>query len=90
MSETVPPLVLALAREREGYIRAGRADRVIPVDEQILLLGWCVKADGSIVEYKPEPKKKAAAKRAAAPERADQKAPEQAVPPKPAHSEKES
>lgn len=39
------PIVLALARERDGYARSARPDRVIPVDEQLALMGWCVDAD---------------------------------------------
>lgn len=66
----------AYLEEYEAYKRAGR-------DEE-------AEAVASILrdQYNHDPSgKKRTAKRAAAPERADQKAPEEAVPPKPVRSE---
>lgn len=42
--------VLALAEERAGYLRWSKGDRVIPVDDELLRLGWCVDSDGVLVE----------------------------------------
>jgi len=46
--------VAGLARERDGYIRTGRPDRAIAVDEQLALRGVCVDQSGQIVPI-PEP-----------------------------------
>lgn len=68
----------ALEEEYEAYVRAGRTDEAEHVAATL-------KADhGHEVDVKA---KKRTAKRASAPERADQKAPEEAVPPKPVRSE---
>lgn len=39
MPETTDPMVAALLREREGYVRRGLPDRVAQVDEQLALRG---------------------------------------------------
>jgi hypothetical protein len=65
----------ALIQEYEGYSRAGRDDDAAHVAS--------VLRDQYDHEVEDKPKRQTA-KRAAAPERADQKAPETAVPEKPA------
>lgn len=42
MSEpkTTDPMIAALLREREGYLRAGKADRVAAVNEQLAVRGY--------------------------------------------------
>lgn len=65
----------AMEEEYESYLRAGRADEAEHVADTLKALGHEVKS------------KRRTAKRASAPERADQKAPEEAVPPKPVRSE---
>lgn len=68
----------AYIEEYESYKRAGLDEQAENV-AQILRDGY-----GHEVDVKS---KRQTAKRASAPERADQKAPEEAVPPKPSHSE---
>lgn len=66
-------IVRALAVERASYMRAGRPERCISVDEQLAIRGYCVDKAGDLVkleERKPERPRK---------ERAPQKAPERAV-----------
>ena len=50
MSEPIDSMVAALARERDGYIRSGRPDRAIPVDEQLARRGYCVNDAGDLVK----------------------------------------
>lgn len=48
--------VAALVREREGYLRSCRADRVALVDSELVRLDWCVSGEGELVrvsELKP-------------------------------------
>lgn len=68
----------AYIAEYESYKRAG-------LDEQAENVAQILR-DGYGHEVEPKSKRQTA-KRASAPERADQKAPEEAVPPKPSHSE---
>lgn len=69
----------AYLEEYESYKRVGRDDEAEAVAK--------ILRD----DYDHDPTgKKRAAKKASAPERADQKAPEQAVPEKPAHAEAKS
>lgn len=80
-------MVLALAAERATYLRTGRADRVIPVDEQLERRGYCVDSDGNLIKLEDHRKERQAkretAKQADAPERADAKAPEDTAEAKP-------
>lgn len=41
MSQNVKSLLV----EREGYVRAGKLNRVAQVDEQLALLGFAVESD---------------------------------------------
>lgn len=41
--------VKALVAEREGYLRACRADRVALVDSELARLDWCVNGEGELV-----------------------------------------
>lgn len=54
MSETKDPMIAALLREREGYVKFGKADRVKAVDKELKRRGH--------EELKAEPKKAAAKK----------------------------
>lgn len=67
----------ALIEEHESYLRGGRGDAA----EEVAAV---LKGLGHEVDVKA---KRRTAKKASAPERADHKAPEEAIPPKPAHSE---
>lgn len=49
---TTDSTIAALLREREGYVRTGKSDRVAQVDEQLALRGY----EGT-VEERPEPDK---------------------------------
>lgn len=54
--KTTDSMVAALLREREGYARAGRGDRVAQVDEQLALRGYTIppaEGDGETPEPKP-------------------------------------
>lgn len=46
-------MIAALLREREGYVRLGRADRVAQVDEQLRLRGVEPPADDKTEPTKP-------------------------------------
>jgi hypothetical protein len=50
-------IVLALAHERQSYILSGRPDRVMPLDEQLALRGYCVDAKGQVVKLDEKPMK---------------------------------
>lgn len=45
---TPPDDVKSLAEERANYVN--RPERLIPVDEQLALRGWCVNTSGHLVE----------------------------------------
>lgn len=53
MADQPTPEDHALARERAMYLSAGRASRVISVDEQLRLRGWMVDLGGDLVAYAP-------------------------------------
>jgi len=40
MSETKDPMIASLLREREGYVRFGKADRVKAVDAELKRRGY--------------------------------------------------
>lgn len=60
MSETKDPMIAALLRERDGYVRFGKADRIEAVDAELKRRGY--------EDPKSEPKARAprAAKQATA------------------------
>lgn len=39
-SKSTDPMIAALLREREGYLRMGKTERVAAVDEQLALRGY--------------------------------------------------
>lgn len=55
MRKIEPPQdVEALAVERDNYVRQGRPERAIPVDEQLALRGWCVNTGGNLVQLEKD------------------------------------
>jgi hypothetical protein len=60
MAEKNERMIAALRREREGFVRAGKDDRVALVDEQLKFYGF-------EPEEKPDPKKQAPQGRSAQP-----------------------
>lgn len=60
MSGAPDAYAVALASERAGYVRAGRFDRVIPVDAELARVGWCVAESGDLVQYAEKPQAKRA------------------------------
>lgn len=64
MAETTDPMVAALLRERDGYLRAGKKDRAALVDEQLALRGHHVD-DESDPRKEPPRKRQAPSKRTA-------------------------
>ena len=54
--QTEDPMVAALLREREGYLRRGMADRVKQVDEQLTLRGYTPPKDESKTSRSQAPK----------------------------------
>lgn len=57
--EATDRMVVALADERATYIRAGRHDRIMMLDEQLAVRGWCVDNEGRLVRLKETMIKKA-------------------------------
>lgn len=70
--------VKALVAEREGYLRACRADRVALVDSELARLDWCVNGEGELVRVSELTSADPAPETTA-----DASATEKAVPPKP-------
>lgn len=83
MGEALDRMVVALAEERAAYLKSGKADRILPVDEQLALRGWCVDTDGNLVRVDPERRSRRRGRRQGDVERADTRAPENTAEPRP-------